>query len=108
MLISGENSRSKRVFAPAGPSLALTWKAPFEPVPQKLELVVQGTTLAPPPWAVVQPAGRAPGATLLKFSANTVVGTGLPVNRVQRSVAAPWSLLRTVRTSSIGVPGTKL
>ncbi len=88
--------------------MALTWNAALEPVPQKLELVVQGTMLLPPACEVAQPAGSVPAATPLKFSLKMVVADGVPVKRVWSRVAVPCSAARTVSTSSMKVPGTKL
>src|ERR1700730_7552369 len=108
---TGLKRRSNRVlvFGPGpGPSAAFWWNAALEVAPQNLELVVHFTVLAPPAWDVVQPAGRLPGATLLKSSAKIVAAEGVPVNSVRSRVAEPRSSPFTLSASSIGVPGTKL
>src|SRR6185369_5124556 len=91
-----------------GPSAALTWKAPLDLAPQKLDDVVHGTTLPPAACAVDQPAGNAPGAAPSKFSAKIVVAVRVPVSSVTCSVArpkgAPWM---TCSARSMGVPATK-
>ena len=66
----GLNNRSQRVLVNGpgpGPSAAFRWNAAFEVALQNVLLVVHGTMLAPPPCAVVQPAGSVPGAAPSKF-----------------------------------------
>src|SRR5436309_7567157 len=107
----GLNSRPNRVFVNApgpGPSAAFWWNAAFEPVLQKVLLVVHGTVLVPPACDPVHPAGTVPGTTPSKFSLRRVVVLGVPVNRVWSSVVCPCSPQPTVKTSSMGVPGANV
>src|SRR5215471_16563935 len=106
IVMFGDVTRSKRtLLVPPGPSLALAWNNPFEDVEQNVVFVVQGTVFAPPAWMVPQPAGSAPAATPLKFSEKIVVGIGVPVFCVNRTVLTSDADV-TVSANSIGVPAT--
>src|SRR5450432_54810 len=105
----GESARSNRVGSPVPPtpSLASTWNSAFVAVPQKELLVVHGTVFAPPPWSVDHPAGNAPGAVLLKSSANIVAAIGVPVSTLKGNVVLPPPVVVTASERSMRVPATK-
>ena len=90
--MSGLNRRSKRAGFEVPLSFAFWWKAPLDKLQGLLAegtkelLVVQGTTLLPPPCAVAQPVGNVPGAAPSKFSLKIVVALGVPVKSVWCSI----------------------
>src|SRR4051812_35018753 len=81
------------------------WNSPFEVEPSAVA-VVHGTVVAPPMCSDDQPVGSEPGALVSKFSANSVVATGVPVGRDRTVDAVPWSDV-IWSDNSIVVPGEK-
>src|SRR3954447_20383504 len=78
------------------------WNKALEP---NATLVLHGADADGATAAVVQPAGREPGATPSKFSERSVVATGVPVFTVASKVADPCAVV-TCSVNSRGVPAT--